>query len=626
MKEEKLSFQPIQHLVEPSFWTALAEKKLVDLKLDERPFDALGFFQAGRSQGINSTTFINQDSITKVFSVKVSHFLNYVANFPLSIHLVNTKKGFTALDRNTLLKSTGQSILDAISSKSFLENPSLLLSSQLTVFGDLKKWQFIFCFAFTTPVFSNLDISIQREENLPNGLDIDSLIPINWAFALDSNNKPIPLTSATPTSTFVIIDPSTSKHLGWPAKMLSTALALTFNTNTIRLLRLNYDPALFTLNLNIPGVPKSENDTTIDISLLGDIKWSGWRLEGKKPYFVDISSTMDPMSLFQSAAHLNLRLMKWRMAPSIDVDGLFDKRVFLIGCGTLGCCVARTLLGWGVRKFDLLDCSHVSFSNPPRQPLFHYKDALNGGIPKAIAAADELKLICPDVECNPIQIEIPMPGHAIGTSDLPKTKEYVEQLDKIISSADAVFLLTDTRESRWLPTVICNAHHKLCISIALGYDSFSVIRSGSKNCGCYFCNDVVAPSDTVVDRTLDMQCTVTRPGMAPLASSIGVELWATLMQHPMTVDAISDEDSPLGAVPHQIRGFVHNWQLLTMKGDRFQCCVGCSDPIIAEYKEKGWDFVQKAILEQGYLEDLSGITEMKAKLADVNLDCDWVDE
>lgn len=143
---------------------------------------------------------------------------------------------------------------------------------------------------------------------------------------------------------------------------------------------------------------------------------------------------------------------------------------------------------------SIVDSGKVSYSNPVRQSLYRYTDA---GKPKAAAASERLKEIFPGIVSENFDIHIPMPGHPSSPSTIDKITADFKVLEDLVKTHDVIFLLTDTRESRWLPTLLGAAYDKLTISAALGFDSYVVLRQGrnSENLGCYFCTDVVVPAD-----------------------------------------------------------------------------------------------------------------------------------
>ena len=63
------------------------------------------------------------------------------------------------------------------------------------------------------------------------------------------------------------------------------------------------------------------------------------------PKQADLSSLFDHEVIMKRSCDLNLKLMKWRLWPSLDTELLSNTKCLLIGAGTLGCSVARTLLG-----------------------------------------------------------------------------------------------------------------------------------------------------------------------------------------------------------------------------------------------------------------------------------------
>lgn len=421
-------------------------------------------------------------------------------------------------------------------------------------------------------------------------------------------------------------------------------------------------------------------------------KVTGWERNEQNKIIsrtVDLASYLDPSKLADQAVDLNLKLIKWRISPSIDLDTIKHTKCLLLGAGTLGSYVSRNLMGWGVRKITFVDNAKVSYSNPVRQPLYNFNDCIDGGARKAERAAEALQEIYPGVDATGHVMSVPMAGHPI--MDEAKVRAEYEKLRSLIEEHDAIFLLMDTRESRWLPTVMAKAAGKIVINSALGFDTYMVMRHGLRSLpkptpkstetqegtvmthpddvdatkaaasdpieprsteeeeelGCYFCSDVVAPADSLKSATLDQQCTVTRPGVAPLASALSVELLVSVTQHrlkgrapapqPSTTssshiqsapptDPTMPSSHPLGTVPHQLRGFLSTWQTILIKGKAYDCCAACSPTILQAYEKNGWDFVKKAINEKGYVEEVSGLAEVQRLADEADKDVEWDSE
>lgn len=46
-------------------------------------------------------------------------------------------------------------------------------------------------------------------------------------------------------------------------------------------------------------------------------------------------------------------------------------------------------------------------------------------------------------------------------------------------------------------------------------------------------------------------------------------------------------------------------------GRNYDCCSACSDNIVEAYKANGWEFVKRALNEKGYVDEISGLKEVR---------------
>jgi molybdopterin/thiamine biosynthesis adenylyltransferase len=154
----------------------------------------------------------------------------------------------------------------------------------------------------------------------------------------------------------------------------------------------------------------------------------------------------------------NTSLMKWRRWPSLRLQEVRATKVLIVGAGTLGCAVGRLLLAWGITRVTFVDSGRVSPSNPARQCLFDEGDV---GTFKASTAAAALQRVRSDVRAEAHCLRSPMPGHPVLAGEESEALRALQSLNALVHSHDVVFAVTDSRESRWLPTLLATTHNKV---------------------------------------------------------------------------------------------------------------------------------------------------------------------
>ncbi|KAH7820739.1 Autophagy-related protein 7 (Atg7) [Monocercomonoides exilis] len=747
---DKLLFQPFTSSPDILFWKVLSEKKLDVLKLSDDAVGIVGHFCSGTEfERAHSLFFLDENAFEASKAPPEHHYA-----VPGSLINTNTKDAFLKLNFKQILEDAGKKILKGIASKEILEHPEELSRFTLCSFADLKEYSYMYWFAFPvlnhpllkmTSKFESISNFYKEDEiekllNQVNGISscydpstleifpISSL-PMLIESVKKGERKTIGIAVKDPGSSNAYPGWNSRNYLyalsyyGWESGLKEVPVEIAFirecdprkATNITAVASSSATPssesdesAKNSPTFLVRGViPALESDPCAEGAAIQCIGWEKNQHGKFKARMVNLREQFDSRSIADTSVDLNLKLMRWRLVESLDLEALKETRCLLLGSGTLGCYVGRALAAWGVRHITFVDRGKVSFSNPVRQPLFQFEHCLGGGQPKAETAAEEMKKILPTIDTKGISMTIHMPGHPVQPGkEEEECRRDVLQLERLIRSHDVVFMLTDSREARWLPTLLCSYYGKVAINSALGFDTLVTMRhghvrgaeritvsplekeeEGAQKCtvnperlhrkrrphlGCYFCSDVVAPRNSLRERTLDQQCTVTRPGMAPIASAVSVEMMVCLLHSRKknmaeAGDAQEDEDEiakkleelkiskesdeakkegedeelvgdediiaeedkeelkrkeilkaadqdedegTMKFVPHQFRMFMNKFQTGLYHFSSFEMCTACSSKVRAEYAKRGFDFLLQAFNDPEYLERLVGISQM----------------
>ncbi|KAI7999501.1 Ubiquitin-like modifier-activating enzyme atg7 [Camellia lanceoleosa] len=507
---------------------------------------------------------------------------------PGILYNTNTLEGFQALDKQSLLKAEARKIWEDIHSGK-AEEDSTILSKFLPIsFADLKKWTFHYWFAFPS-------LSLGPPATLVDLRPASQCLSLEEVESVSTTCNEWCSSKATAVSIWLLRPMSSSSNPGWPL------------CNFVAFIYSRWNLERWKDSLHIPNAV-------------------GWELNRGKKLLrcISLAKSMDPTSvgsLAILAVDLNLKLMRWRALPSMDLNTFSATKCLLLGACTLRCQTLASRCAYclynTVQKMTLLDSGRVAMSNLLRQSLYTLGDCLNGGEFKATAAVKSLEKIFPAVEAEGVVMAISMPGHPVPSHEENIVLEDCKHLHNLIDCHDAVFLLTDTRESRWLPTLLCANANKITVTAALAFNSSLVMHHGAGPLRSThdFKADVVNTLSSEIRNFSETERIdwVVTSAMMWLPLLIAKAEFANSTHNEST-------EQPLGILPHQIRGSLSQFSQMTLIGHSSKTCSACCCTVVSEYWERKMDFVLQAINHPTYLEDLTGLTElMNGRVAMSNL-------
>jgi ubiquitin-like modifier-activating enzyme ATG7 len=296
------------------FWKTLASKKLNEFRKGRAELVIKGFY----IQNLHKTAqlFFSTES----FETQISSVAELGSNFRTlegKLILCDTIEEFKALDRQAEAcklaenNATCNNLLDV---RHFL----------LFAYADVKRFKFYHQIAYPVQLFVKEQLSWSE---IKDDALLDAKLEHPFAFKTLYDDQ------------IVFVDNSIVKNVpGWPLRSILVNLSQKYSGKEFKVLCIRAQSSdTFVLIVKLPHANEISTVT-------------GWERSSKDPTKIapvritDISALIDPIQLAKQAGELNLKLMKWRLVPDLDLDIISKNSCLLVGSGTLGCNILRILL------------------------------------------------------------------------------------------------------------------------------------------------------------------------------------------------------------------------------------------------------------------------------------------